>query len=222
MFTRDSRDPAGMSYLLYGNRRSGSCMVELALSEIGAAYRRHDVDLESGQQFTGDYQAVNAQKKLPALMTAQGEVLTESGAILLTLDERHSEAGLMPAPASADRARAMRWLLFVVAEVYPIVEIIDYPERFAAPGATDIDGIRETAQLTWRRRWRIVETELTDGPYLLGDRLTLADFAIAVVSRWGRQEDWRPRHLPKIERLTRAVGARERCSAVWDRHFELP
>ncbi len=209
-----------MSYRLYGNRGSGSCMVELALAEIGVAYERHDVDLNAEEQLSSGYTAVNPQQKLPALVTAQGEVLTESAAILLTLDERHPQASLMPAPGSVERARALRWLLFVVAELYPLVEINDYPQRFAPPGTLDPAGIREAARAIWRRRWRIVEAQLGDGPYLLGERLTLADITIAVVSRWAQQDAWRAQNIPKVERLSKDLGSRERCASVWARHFD--
>lgn len=58
-----------------------------------------------------------------------GEIITQSVAILLTLDERHREAELLPAPGSKDKAQALRWMVFLAAEMYPMVEMTDYPER---------------------------------------------------------------------------------------------
>ena len=72
----------------------------------------------------------------------QGETLTESLAILLTLAERHPGAGLLPDTASPGRAAALRWLSFVVTEIYPLVEINDYPQRFE-PQMTAAQALRE-------------------------------------------------------------------------------
>ncbi len=210
-------DSAPMSYTLYGDLCSGSATVELALAEIGARYQVQDLSLKAGAQRDDAYQAINPQRKLPTLLTPEGETLTESAAILLTLSERHPEAGLLPAPGSAARARALRWLLFVATELYPIVEIIDYPERFAAD-ANAAPQTRDTARKIWRERWLIVEHNIAGEPWLLAEGFSLTDIYIAVVSRWGQQQDWRPTHVPKVERLTTAVATRPKCAPVWQRH----
>lgn len=206
-----------MTYTLYGCRRSGSLAIELALAEIGVPFQVRDVDLDTSAQREEAYAAVNPHRKIPALITPSGETLTESVAILLTLDERHPEAGLMPAAGSASRALALRALLFVATEIYPVVEINDYPERFA-PTLDSAPGVREVARSIWRERWLLVERSITGDPFLLKSGFCLGDIYIAVVSRWAQQDQWRPAHVPKVEQLTRAVAARPRLAPVWDRH----
>ena len=122
--------------------------------------------------------------------------LTESVAILLTLDDRHPEAALLPAKGTPTRAQALRWLLFTATEIYPIVEINDYPERFATD-PDRIDAMRERAREIWRARWLVVEANVAGDPYLSSDGLSLTDIYLAVVSRWGQEEHWRPASLPK-------------------------
>lgn len=207
-----------MTYVLYGARGSGSCAVECALAEAGAEYELRGIDLRTGEQRGPAYEAVNPQRKVPALIPEDGETLTESVAILLTLEERHRGAGLLPPPGSRARARALRWLLFLATEIYPIVEINDYPERFTpAPGRAG--ATRELAREIWRTRWRLVEENVAGDPFLLRDGFCLTDVYAAVVSRWAQQDEWRPAHLPKIERLTAAVAARPAIAPVWARHF---
>jgi GST-like protein len=205
-----------MTYTLYGHRRSGSLAVEMALAEIGVDYRVRDVDLEAEAQRGDDYAAVNPQRKVPALVTPAGETLTESVAILLTLDQRHPGAGLLPKDET-ERARALRWLLFIATEIYPIVEINDYPERFS-PDPEATSGVQEIARSLWRTRWRLVEEAIQGSHTLLGSGFCVTDIYIAVVSRWAQQDDWRPVHLPKVEALTAAVAARPACAPVWARH----
>jgi len=208
-----------MPYTLYCSTRSGSCIVEMALCEIGAPYDFHEVNLSKNRQREMDFTAVNPQRKLPALTFPTGETMTESAAIVLALDRRYPEAKLMPAADSADYLQAMRWLVFAAAEIYPIVEINDYPERFVADPKSDPDAMRENARRLWRDRWAIVEDNIAGSPYLLPSGFCLADIYIAVVSRWAQQDDWRPTHIPKVERLTAAVAAREACAPVWARNF---
>ena len=207
-----------MTYVLYGHPRSGSTAVELALARIGAGYELRTIDLGTDAQREAPYRAVNPQGKIPALLLPDGAVLTESVAILLTLAERHPEAALLPPPASAERAQALRWLMFVATEIYPMVEINDYPERFA-PHASSAPALRETARAIWRARWRTLEAAIARGPYLLSTGPWVSDLYIAVVSRWAQQESWRPAHLPKVERLVAAIAAHPVFAPVWERHY---
>ena len=83
-----------MGYVLYGADGSGSCIVEAALAEIGADYDLIPVKLANEAQRDAAYATVNPHRKLPTLISPDGETLTESAAIVLTLAERHPEAGV--------------------------------------------------------------------------------------------------------------------------------
>lgn len=204
-------------YQLYGDFGSGFCTVELMLAELGVEYATHNIDLGANAQRDDSYKTVNPQRKLPSLDSSDGDVMTESVAILLTLLDNHPGHRLLPAIGTRERAQALRWLLFVATELYPIVEINDYPERFCADSAHG-ESTREIARNIWRNRWLVVEANVV-GPFLLGETFSITDVYIAVVSRWAQQEEWRPDNIPKIEALTAAVAARPRCSAIWSQHF---
>ena len=205
-----------MTYILYGHRRSGSLAVETALAEIGVRYEFRDVDLEVMAQRDEGYISINPQQKVPALITPSGETLTESVAILLTLNERHPEAELLPKDTT-ERAQALRWLMFIATEIYPVVEINDYPERFSPTKESAAD-VRDIARSIWRNRWLLVEHEIAGTPYFLRSGFYLPDIYIAVVSRWAQQDMWRIENLPKIEKLTAEVAARPAIAPVWSRH----
>ena len=192
--------------------------MECALAEIGADYELRELSLRDDEQQGAAYAAINPHCKVPSLVIDDGTPLTESVAILLTLDDRHPESALLPARGMPARAQAVRWLLFAATEIYPIVEINDYPERFAAD-PDRIDAMRERAREIWRTRWLVVEANVAGDPYLSSDGFTLTDIYLAVVSRWAQQDDWRPTCLPKVERLTAAVAARPAIAPVWRRHF---
>ena len=207
-----------MGYVLYGANGSGSSIVETTLAEIGTAFEVRLVDARHGEHRQAAYAAINPQRKLPTLLTPAGGTLTESAAIVVTLAERHPSAQLLPAPGSPERAVALRWLMFVATELYPVVEIIDHPERFA-PDEASRPGVRELALAKWRERWQVVEGELGEGPYLLGDTFCVTDIYLAALSRWDLDPQWRCEHLPKLQRLAETVAARPRIAPIWPRHF---
>ena len=123
-----------MGYTLWGEPDSGSFMIEAALAEAEQPVELVDLDLTKDEQRGDRYLQINPAGKIPALRFPDGELMTQSAAILLALDEAHPAAGLMPPPASPDRRSALRWLIYVAAEIYPLVEMSDYPHRFAPPG----------------------------------------------------------------------------------------
>ena len=206
-------------YQLYGNDGSGSGIVEMALAEAGLEYQRHDVSLRSEQQRSGEYAALNPQRKIPTLVTPDGELLTESSAILLILDERHPEAQLFPARGTPEKAQALRWLAFLAAELYPIIEINDYPERFA-PDAASAPGVRAVANRIWQSRWELFEKQIQGEPWLLAAGFSAVDLYVSVLSRWLLDAAWRASHLPRVEALTSAVARRPRSGPIWRRHHE--
>jgi GST-like protein len=207
-----------MSYILYGDRRSGSATAELALAEIGAAVELRPVSFDAHAQLAEDYRRINPMGRLPTLILPDGTVVTESTAILLTLEARHPEAGLLPPAADPGRAVALRWMMLVASEIYPCVTRSDFPERFGA----EPESIRRRAAEMAREYWQIIEQAVAPAPFLLGERLTLADIYLAVLSRWMGNEDWMPAHCPRIQALARAVATRPRLASAWSRHFAVP
>ena len=165
-----------MTYVLHGARGSGSCAVECVLAEIGADYERRELSLRDDEQQGARYAALNPHCKVPSLVIDDGTPLSESVAILLTLDDRHPETALFPAKGTPARAQALRWLLFAATEIYPIVEINDYPERFGTD-PDRIDAMRERAREIWRARWLVVEANVTGE---VADTETLAS-----LGEWG-------------------------------------
>lgn len=208
-----------MAYQLYGELGSGSGIIEVALAALGVPHEWHEVSLGTEQQRADAYASLNPQRKLPTLITPEGETLTESAAILIVLDERHPDAGLFPARGTPARAQALRWLLFLAAELYPLVEMSDYPERFALHGAP-VEGVRERARQIWRERWLVLEAQVAGEPWLLRSGFCFTDVYLASLSRWMQQADWRPLHIPRVEAIAQAVAARPVIGPLWARHFQ--
>jgi GST-like protein len=208
-----------MAYVLYGDKGSGAFCVEAALAEAGAPLEFHPVSLEAGEQKSPEFLALNPSGKIPALQLPEGGIVTETAALLILIAERHPEAGLLPAPGTPQRAQALRWIAFMAAEIYPIVEIADYPERFVADhkGAAVL---KQSAKRRIRERLLIVEAVVA-GPWFLGETFSALDIYAAMFSRWreAREGGWREEFIPKIGVLAAALSERAALKPVTAKYF---
>ncbi|HEY2446814.1 MAG TPA: glutathione S-transferase family protein [Rhizomicrobium sp.] len=203
-----------MSWIIYGDKGSGAFSAEAALAEAEAPYEFREISLERNEQREPAFLAVNPSGKMPAVRLPEGGIVTESLAILLTVAEHYPAAGLLPPPGTFARAQVFRWLAFMSSEIYPMVEISDYPARFVPEGA-ESDALRDNAGERIRARLAIVEQAVA-GPWLLADGFSAADIYAAMFSVW---TEARKADVPKLRALARAVAQRPRIATIWNRHF---
>jgi GST-like protein len=206
-----------MSYIVFGDKRSGAFSAEAALAEAGVNYEFHVVSLEKNEQKSPEFLALNPSGKMPALKLPSGEIVTESAAILLTIADRFPQASLIPPHATFARAEAYRWIAFMASEIYPMVEIVDYPDRFA-PAGDDAEALKKRAIARIRERMLQIEAAVV-GPWLLAHEFSAADIYVAMFSQWSIGKEWRKSHLPKINALVDALAARPRIAPMWQKHF---
>jgi glutathione S-transferase len=206
-----------MAYTIYGDKGSGAFAAEAALAETGCDYSFETVSLGKNEQRSDAFRAINPSGKVPALKLPSGEIVTESSALLLTVADRHPDAKLLPPQGGAARAEAYRWIAFMASEIYPMVEIVDYPERFTPDGA-DKESVRSIARDRIRDRFLIVEKAIA-GPWLLPTGFSAADIYVAMFSRWSLGKEWRDANLPKVNALAKEVSARPRIAPIWQKHF---
>ena len=206
-----------MTYILYGDKRSGAFSVECALAEAGAPYKFETVSLDKNEQRSPSFLAINPSGKIPALCLPTGEIVPESAGLLLTIADRHPESGLLPESGTPERAQAYRWIAFMASEIYPMVEIVDYPERFA-PEGEQAKALRAKARDRIRERSLIIENAIA-GPWLLPSGFCAADIYAAMFSRWSTGTEWRDANLPKTCALAKALSERPKAGPVWERHY---
>ncbi len=101
-----------------------------------------------------------------------------------------------------------------------MVEISDYPERFAREGE-DAESLRGRARERIRERLLIVE-RFAAGPWLLPSGFSILDIYASMFTRWrgsiGR--DWLAQgHIPKLTALAASLSERPAIAPVWQRHF---
>jgi maleylpyruvate isomerase len=164
---------------LYDNEiSSAASRVRIALALKGVTAERIPVAIlgAAAEQRSAAYLSVNPQGLVPALLTDEGELLTQSLAIVEYLDELYPEPALLPRAPSA-RAHARAIALAVAAEIHPLVtpRVAGLLRTAHGLDTDDIDA--------WKRHWisegmDAVEALLARRPagrLSSGDTPTLAD-----------------------------------------------
>jgi glutathione S-transferase len=208
-----------MAYTIFGDKGSGAFSAEAALAEAGAPYEFRTISLEKHEQKQPAFLAINPSGKMPALRLPEGDIVTESAAILLTVADHFPNARLLPPQGSSARTQAYRWLAFMASEIYPMVEIADYPDRFVPAGAP-AEALKLKVRDRIRARMLTVEQAIA-GPWFLASGFSAVDIYVAMFSRWRecRSEGWREEHLPKICAIADALSQRPVIAPIWRKHF---
>ena len=120
-------------FTIYGALGSGSVPIEAAMSLIGLSYTVVEAPTWEGEAEQAKVAGVNPLRQIPALVTPDGETITESAAILLWLADRHPEARLAPSLDSPLRGQFLRWMVFVPASIYSLFWVRDDPSRLGGP-----------------------------------------------------------------------------------------
>jgi GST-like protein len=207
---------------LYGTKGSGSAAIEAALALAGAAYRKVDAATWKPGPGYDELKRVNPLGQIPALVLEDGAILTESAAILIHLAHAFPESGLLPAGAGA-RAQAIRGLVFIAANCYAAIGVLDYPERWST-GADEAQRQRIIAGSRSRLHslWDMFADTFPAAPWLGGERIGALDLYAAVVSKW----DGARKHLagsrPEFSALLARIEAEPRVAGVFARHWPAP
>jgi len=191
-------------FTVYGARGSGSVPVEATLHLLGEPYEVVEVANWLGEDARARLKAVNPMGQAPALVLPNGELMTESAAILLWLADTHPQADLAPRPDDPARAQFLRWLIYVPAAIYPMYWVRDEPSRLAQDEAAEAVILERTRERI-AECWRIMGEQIRPRTYLLGDTLSVLDIYLAVVSRWtprrARIFQEAPHFRPVLERV---------------------
>ncbi|WP_342117770.1 glutathione S-transferase family protein [Pseudoduganella sp. OTU4001] len=204
--------------VLYGAAASGSVAVEAALTLLGIPFRLIEGETWSSEAARACVEEQNAMRQVPTLILPDGEVLTESAAILIYLADANPAAKLAPALDDPKRAQFLRWMFFVSSAIYSLHWIKPDVGRIGAPqSARDdvVNAVHERIAFCWRA----MDAQLAPAGYLLGDELTVLDLYVAVVSRFG---PWRERFFaeaPKMAPVVRRVDEDPRLKELWERRL---
>ncbi|MEP1536200.1 MAG: glutathione S-transferase family protein [Paracoccaceae bacterium] len=145
--------------------------VAWVLSESGLAFDQVDAGGAFGGLDTDEYRAMNPAGRVPTLVEDE-LVLRESNAICRHLV--HVNGGPLSVVSDADRAQADMWMDWFQTGLYPSFIQMFY-QTVRLPIAKRDPRALASALDILHGQFQIAEAALADGPYLLGNTLTLAD-----------------------------------------------
>jgi GSH-dependent disulfide-bond oxidoreductase len=138
--------------------------VSIALEELALPYETTWVKLAEGQQNTPQFTKMNPNNKIPVL-DDDGQVIYESGAILVHLAEKHGK--LLPS-ARAERDRVLEMVFFQAAHVGPNLGRLG--QQINRPAAEQNAEMIKLFFDEAMRVFGVIEAVLADGrKYLAGD-----------------------------------------------------
>jgi len=188
---------------LFGEPGWGSAIVEAQLDWYGLPYDFERVgDLFKSAESRQRLSAVNPLAQIPTLVLADGAVLTESAAITLHLAELTGQDSLVPKVGDAARLPFLRWLVFLVANVYPTYTYGDEPSRFV-DGAEAAQSFRSYVDAYAKKLYSQLESAAAS-PWFLGERFSALDIYICVMTRWRPKREWFATNTPNLA----AIAAR--------------
>jgi glutathione S-transferase len=168
---------------LYGTPPTRLLRALWLVNELGIDCERMPVDMSRGEHVSPAMRALNPAGKVPFLVDGDA-VITESCAIQLYLAEKYPEGGFLPADL-AERAQVYRWMFFLATDIeQPLWRIalheFIYPEEERVPADAPL------AMRDGKAMIAVLEDHMKDRRFLVGDRLTVADFNAAYTLDWAR------------------------------------
>ena len=164
------------------------------LEEIGCDYTLEYVDILGGSHKGASFRALNPMGKLPTLVD-DDVVVTEAAAIALYLGDRYALNRLAPPPDSPERGPYLRWSFYAPSVIEPgcMAKAGQWKFRPSSAGWGTYEEMLDT-----------ISAAIGEGPWLLGERFSMADVVFGGTVRWMVKFgllDKRPPYIAYIERL---------------------
>jgi glutathione S-transferase len=192
-------------YTLYWSPGSASMAPHGVLEELGQPFELRRIDLSAPRE--PDYLKLNPAGKVPTLGLGGGQAIYESAAICLFLADRHAEAGLAPAVADPQRAPFLQWLMFMTNTLQATYGCYFYPDKVTTD-PTGGAGVAAKAKRDVAEHWARLDSALAGGPYLLGQRFSVADIFLHMLYTWDDPSDNLPARCKNVKRCAELVAAR--------------
>ena len=209
-------------FILHGQPGWGSAIVEAQLAWYGLPMDfRESGDVLGSEEARDRLRPLNPLTQVPTLVLPAehgGTVMTESAAISLHLADLTGRDDLVPGPQAAERAAFLRWLVYLVANVYPTFTYADIPTRFVKDEAS-AKAFRAEVDAYAQRLWLAVESA-AGAPWFLGERLSVIVLYLAVMTRWRPGRTWFTEHAPKVLAAAQRAAELPMVAPVMARNFK--
>lgn len=185
------------------------------LAELNIEVERTDVGGAFGGNDKATYRSQNPNGKVPTLIDG-GYVLWESNAIVRYLCDQYRAGSWYPTNAQK-RGHASQWMDWYQTELHrPMTTLFWQLIRTEAEHRDQ--GKIETAIGECIRSWAILDKHLEQRPFVLGDKISMADIPLSCAAyRWHSMNFERP-NLPALRAWWNCISERP----AYQNHVMLP
>ncbi len=178
---------------IYGDSISGNCLkVKWVADRLGLSYDWIETDILKNESRTAAYLTMNPAGQVPAVILDDGRALAQSNAIILHLAEG---SDLIPGDAY-ERARMFEWMFWEQYSHEPYVAVARFQMRYQGRPAADLEPrLVERGKAALQR----LEDGLAEGPFLVGDGLSLADVALIAYTRVAHEGGFDLAGYPRVK-----------------------
>jgi GST-like protein len=160
----------------------------------------------------------NPLGQVPTLILPDGQVMTESAAMMLHLADLKPDSGLVPGPGQPERPAFLRWLIFIVSAIYPTFTYGDVPKRWVNGDESAATMLVESTDEHRKFLYRHIEQHAGD-PWFLGDVFSCIDLYFLVMCYWRPKNEWFERECPKLSAIGQRVATLPAVMQVTHRNF---
>ena len=177
----------------YGSSDSGNCLKGKWVAErLGVAVKWIEINTFVGETRTPEFLAVNPAGQVPVAILPDGRMLAQSNAIMLHLAEK---SDLVPDDAY-ERAKMYEWLFWEQYSHEPAIAVRIARKYFLKQGEEELDpALMKKGEAALAR----MELQLSETPYLTGQKLTLADIALVAYTRYAHRGGFDLANYPRVK-----------------------
>lgn len=168
--------------ILFYTPNSCALAPHLALELSGLQYEARKVDFANNEQRSPAYLRINPKGRVPALVTERG-VLTENPAILAYISQCAPQAELAPLDDPFAFAQMQAFNSYLASTVH-VAHAHRYRGYRWADAPEAIEAMKQKVPQNMRECFRLIDEELLQGPWVLGDKLSVCDLYLFTIGRW--------------------------------------
>jgi len=197
---------------IYADIKSGNCYkVALVCTLLNINYQWIDVDILKGETQTDAFLAKNNNGKIPLLETDDGQFISESNAIIHYLAQG---SPLLPSDA-LQRALVLQWQFFEQYSHEPFLAVARYINLYLGLPA-EREQEYQGLQAGGHKALTVMEKQLSQSPYLVGERFSIADVSLYAYTHVAHQGGFDLAAYPAIQHWLTRVESQPNFKAMDD------
>lgn len=193
-------------YKVYGDYQSGNCYkVKLMLHLLDIPYTWCPVNILNGETERPEFLVKNPNGKVPVLELEDGSYLWESNAILNYL----AEGSLFLPSEPRLRTQVLQWQFFEQYSHEPYIAVARFIQFYLGMPEDRVDEYK-SLQKGGHKALKVMEEQLQETPYLVGDQYSIADVALYAYTHVAHEAGFLLDDYPKIRAWLERVASHPR------------